>query len=387
MIRVFSRTAPEYESATQWRLMWLKFKRHRLAIGGSVVLALFYGMGLFCEFLSPHGPFERFTEYLYAQPQRLHFVDADGRFHARPFVYGITRTVDMTSLRRLYSEDRTVRYPVRLFPRRHSYRFWGLFETDLHLFGVDRPGVIFLFGTDKLGRDLFSRLLYASRISLSVGLIGVAMSFVLGCILGGVSGYFGGTTDLLIQRLIEFLISIPTIPLWMALSASLPHHWTPLRVYFFITLILSIVAWSGLARVVRGKVISTRSEDFVTAARLAGMRNGTIIVRHLLPSFVSYLIVSLTISIPNMILGRDRAELPRAGPAAAGAELGGAAQGGAERAHGGGQPVAADPRPVRGGGGDRLQLRGRRAARCRRPLQVGAAGCRRSWSASTSAPR
>ena len=303
MIRGISRNAPEYESATQWRLMWLKFKRHRLAIGGSVVLALFYGMGLFCEFLSPHGPFERFTEYLYAQPQRLHFVDADGRFHVRPFVYGITRTVDMTSLRRLYSEDRTVRYPVRLFPRRHSYRLWGLFETDLHLFGVDRPGVIFLFGTDKLGRDLFSRLLYASRISLSVGLIGVAMSFVLGCILGGVSGYFGGTTDLLIQRLIEFLISIPTIPLWMALSASLPHHWTPLRVYFFITLILSIVAWSGLARVVRGKVISTRSEDFVTAARLAGVRNVTIIVRHLLPSFVSYLIVSLTISIPNMILG------------------------------------------------------------------------------------
>ena len=283
--------------------MWLKFKRHKLAIAGSIILAFFYLLGLFSGFLSPHHPFKRYTPYIYAQPQRIHFIDEEGRFHLRPFVYGIKRTIDMKSLRRLYSEDKTVKYPIQFFHRSHKYKFWNLFETDIHLFGVEEPGVIFLFGTDKLGRDMFARLLSASRISLSVGLIGVALSFVLGCALGGISGYFGGTPDLIIQRLIEFLISIPTIPLWMALSASLPRQWSSLRVYFFITLILSIVAWSGLARVVRGKLISVRNEDFVLAARLTGVGNVQIITRHLLPSFFSYLIVNLTISIPNMILG------------------------------------------------------------------------------------
>jgi len=173
---------------------------------------------------------------------------------------------------------------------------------DIHLFGVKKEE-IFLFGTDNLGRDLFSRNIYAARISLSIGLVGVALSFLLGCILGGLSGYYGGTTDMIVQRGVEFLISIPTIPLWMGLSAALPAQWSPIKVYFGITIILSIVGWCGLARVVRGKLLELREEDFTMAAKIAGTSDRGIIVRHLLPSFLSYLIVSVTLAVPRMILG------------------------------------------------------------------------------------
>ena len=187
--------------------------------------------------------------------------------------------------------------------RGERYRLWGLIETDRHLFGVAAPGVIYLLGTDDLGRDMLARVLHAGRISLSIGLLGVAFSFVLGLLFGGLSGYYGGAVDLVIQRVVEFLISIPQIPLWMALSAALPANWPPLRVYFGITLILSIVGWTGLARVVRGKLLELRESDFVMAARVAGALDGAIIRRHLLPSFMSYLIVSLTLAVPGMILG------------------------------------------------------------------------------------
>jgi peptide/nickel transport system permease protein len=169
--------------------------------------------------------------------------------------------------------------------------------------GVDRPGTLFLLGTDELGRDLFSRVVYATRISMSVGLIGVAVSFTLGCVLGGISGYYGGNVDLVIQRIIEFLLSIPTIPLWMGLAAALPHSWSPIQVYFAITIILSFISWCYLARVVRGKLLELREEDFVMAAAIAGAGKGHIIFRHMLPSFASYLIVNLTLAIPYMILG------------------------------------------------------------------------------------
>ena len=291
-----------YYLASQWQLMRRKFTRHKLAIIGGVVLAIFYIAAIFCEFFAPYGMRERNPDRNYAPPQILRFVDADGGFHVRPFVYGLTETRDPETWRDIYTLDRSQRFPLQLFVRGDPYRMWGIFQSDLHLFGVQGERV-FLFGTDTLGRDLFSRTLYGARISLSIGLVGVALSFLLGCILGGISGYFGGAVDTFIQRVIEFLISIPTIPLWLALSAALPVGWPPVRVYFGIVVILSIVGWAGLARVVRGKLISVREEEFVRAAVIAGARDSAVIRRHLLPAFLSYLIINVTLSIPGMILG------------------------------------------------------------------------------------
>ena len=288
-----------YDLASQWQLAWRKLIRHRLALVGGGVL---YAAALFAGFMAPYGPFTRNNDYINAPPTPLRLVAEDG-LHLRPFVYAVRGEVDMESLRRRYSEDTSRRYPLSLLVRGEPYRLWGLIETDRHLFGVEAPGVVYLFGTDDLGRDMFARVLHAGRISLSIGLLGVAFSFVLGLLFGGLSGFYGGAVDLVIQRVVEFLISIPQIPLWMALSAALPANWPPLRVYFGITLILSIVGWTGLARVVRGKLLELREADFVMAARVAGALDGAIIRRHLLPSFMSYLIVSLTLAVPGMILG------------------------------------------------------------------------------------
>lgn len=288
--------------ASQWQLMWRKFKKHKLAAFGGIVLVIFYLIAIFCEFIATQDIHERHPQYIYAPPQRIHFFDSGG-FHFRPFVYGLKGKLDPITFRRTYIEDKTKKYPICFWIHGDKYKFWSLFPTDIHLFGVKKPGTIFLFGTDKLGRDLLSRNLYAARISLSIGLVGVFLSFILGCLLGGISGYFGGTIDMIVQRVIEFLISIPTIPLWMCLSAALPPHWSPIRVYFGITIILSTIGWCGLARVVRGKLLELREEDFVMAAKVAGATDGRIIIRHLLPSFLSYLIVSMTLAVPGMILG------------------------------------------------------------------------------------
>ena len=282
--------------------MWRKFKRHKMAMVAAVVLVLFYLVAILVEFVAIYRPDTRFTEYIFSPPQRVHLFDHTGRLHVRPFVYGLHRELDMETLERIYTEDHAVIHPLHLWVHGDEYRMWGLLPSDLHLLGVEE-GVFFPFGTDKLGRDLFSRNLYAIRISLSIGLIGVAVSFILGCLLGGISGYYGGLPDLLIQRVIEFLISIPVIPFWMGLAAALPNDWPTLRIYFAITIILGIIGWSQLARVVRGKLISLREEDFVMAAAVAGATKPSIIVRHLLPSFMSYLIVSLTLAVPQMILG------------------------------------------------------------------------------------
>ncbi len=287
--------------ASQWQLIWRKLRRHKLALLGGTLLAVFYLLAIFCEFFSPYSSLSRSTEFIYSQPQRIRFFDEDG-FHLRPFVYGWERTRNMESLRREYRVDKSKKYPIYFLVRGDKYKLWGVFRSDIHFFGI-KEGKMFLFGTDKLGRDLFSRNMYASRISLSIGLVGVAISFIVGCIMGGISGYYGGTSDMIIQRVIEFLISIPTIPLWMALSAALPAQWPALKVYFAITIILAIQGWCGLARVVRGKLLDLREEDFAMAAQIAGATDRRVIMRHLLPSFMSYLIVNLTLAIPWMILG------------------------------------------------------------------------------------
>ena len=297
--QVMDEFSEEQESvflASQWQLIWAKFRKHHMAMAGVVVVVLYYLGAIFSGFLSPYAPNERSSDYVYAPPQRIHFAGL------RPFVYGLGRTEDPKSFRRIYAEDRSQVHYLRFFVRGASYKVLGLIPGDLHLFGVE-DGPCYLFGTDKLGRDLFTRNLSASSISLSIGLLGVALAFFLGCLLGGLSGFYGGIVDDIIQRVIEVLRSVPTIPLWMGLSAAMPPQWPALRIYFGITIILSLVSWSGLARIVRGKLLELREEDFVMAAKLSGASDGRIIARHLLPGFMSYLIVDISFSIPDMIIG------------------------------------------------------------------------------------
>ena len=286
--------------ASQWQLMWRKLKRHRFAMGGGILLLCLYLIALFAEFFATQSVTRRDEDLINAPPQRVRFFD-QGRLRA-PFVYGLQVSEDPVTWRRIYTPDREQVHPIRFLVRGDKYKMWGLVESDLHLVGI-ADGTLHLFGTDPLGRDLMSRTVSAMRISLSIGLIGVALSFILGCLLGGISGFFGGPVDMAIQRVIDFLVSIPTLPLWMALSAALPPEWPQLRVYFGITVILSLFGWPGLARTVRSKLIASREEDFVMAARIAGTGELKTIVSHLLPSFLSYLIVNVTLSIPGMILG------------------------------------------------------------------------------------
>ena len=291
-----------YFVASQWQLVWWKFRRHKMALVAGVVLALMYFVAAFCEFLSPYLPGTRFPEYLYAPPQRVRLLQGAGGVGVGPYVYGLERGRDPETFRRTFSIDRGQRFNVRFFVRAEEYRLWGLFKSNLHLFGSD-DGPVLLFGADRLGRDVFTRILYGARISLSVGLVGIFFTFVFGMVLGGLSGYLGGTVDTVIQRLVDLLISIPTIPLWMALAAALPRDWPPVRIYFGIVIIFSMIGWTGLARVIRGKLLALREEDFVMAGRIAGATRNAIIGKHLLPSFASYIIVSLTLAIPQTILG------------------------------------------------------------------------------------
>ncbi|MEZ4866627.1 MAG: ABC transporter permease [Caldilineaceae bacterium] len=287
--------------ASQWQLVRWKFARHRVAVLSLGILILFYLSAIFAEFVAPYPPDAYDADYILAPPQRLHFWD-NGQFQWRPFVYGHTSELNANTFRTTYEVDESQKFPIYLFVHGEPYKLWGFFAGDRHLFGTEE-GRVFLFGSDERGRDVLSRIIFGARISLSVGLVGIAISAVIGIIVGGISGYLGGVTDVVIQRMIEFIRSIPTLPLWMALSVALPPTWTVVQVYFGIVIILSLVGWTGLARVVRGKFLSLREEDFVMAAQLNGATERIIIFKHLLPSFYSHIIASLTLSVPGMILG------------------------------------------------------------------------------------
>ena len=293
-----------YYMASQWALIWRKFKNHKLAVGGGIIITIFSLFILFAEFFAPLSPHKRFDEYPLVPPQRIRFFDEEGDFHLRPFIYGIEQKLDLESFSRYYTVDKSKRYSLYFICQGTPYKLWKIFDADLHFFGTyDEEAPLFLFGTDRQARDLFSRIIYGTRISLSVGLLGVFMSFVLGITIGGISGYFGGIADVAIQRIIEILRSFPQIPLWMALSAALPAEWSVMKVYFFITLILAVAGWTGLARVVRGKFFSLREEDFVIAACVAGASDTRVIFKHILPSFASHLIAAGTLAVPMMIIG------------------------------------------------------------------------------------
>jgi len=287
--------------ASQWQLIWWRFRRHKLAMIGSVVLVLLYAGSLFHGFFCTYDPVER-TEYLYCPPQMPRFRDEQG-WTWPPYTYGLDKKYELVTLARVYTPNTSETHRVRFFAHGYEYKILGLVKTDLHLMVSEEGGTLFLFGTDSLGRDLYSRVFKGGSISLFIGLLGVSISFVVGSVLGGFSGYLGGLVDLIIQRIIEFLLSVPNVPLWMALSAALPREWSSLRIYFFITLILSLQSWCNLARALRGKVLQIREEDYVLAARLAGGTQWRVLVRHIFPACMSHLIVSLTLAIPGMILG------------------------------------------------------------------------------------
>lgn len=288
---------------TQRQLFWAKFRRHRAALVSLWFIGALYLVAIFAEFVAPYGPFQRHPQHVLAPPSSIRFIDDEGAFHLRPFVYGTKSELDRATFQRRHVEDRSRRHHLQLFVRGEPYRLLGLFETDVRLFGVEQGGQLFLSGADPLGRDVFSRMLYGARTSLFVGLIGLGLGFVLGLFFGGVSGYYGGMVDNVVQRLTEFLQSLPTLPLWMALAALVPATWTPTQVYLGISTVLAVVGWTSLARAIRGKLLSLREEDYVMAAKISGVSEARIITTHLLPGFTSYLIVYLTLAVPSMILG------------------------------------------------------------------------------------
>jgi len=288
--------------ATQWQLMWWRFRKHRLAVGGTIVLLAFYVVAVFADFFAYADPQESDAQRSLMVPQAIHWFD-EGSFS--PYVYALKGTRDPLTFKRVYVPDTSTKIPIRFFGRGEPYELFGFIPLDRHLFAVEGAKAgdsLFLMGTDLQGRDLWSRLMYATQTSMTIGLVSVALSLVLGVVLGGISGYFGGLIDTVIQRIIEILRSIPTIPLWMGLAAALPADWSIVKIYFAITIIISLIGWTELARVVRGRFISLKEEDFVMAAELVGCSKSRIIFRHMVPSFISHIIAATTLAVPAIII-------------------------------------------------------------------------------------
>jgi peptide/nickel transport system permease protein len=298
------RLTPDQEKvflASQKKLMWWKFKRHKLAVVSGVFLILCYLSIFMSEMLAPYSLETRNTKFIYAPPQTVHWTH-EGEF-VGPFVYGYKTKLDMKTLKRLHTPDLSKVQKIRFFCTGDTYHYWGLIKGNFHFICPPKDGQFFYLGSDRLGRDVYSRMIYGARISLTIGLVGISISFTLGIILGGLAGYYGGWVDLVVQRVIEVVQSLPSIPLWLALAAIMPVSWSPILIYFGITIILGLIDWTGLARAVRSKLLSLREEDYVLAARLLGAKPSRVIGRHLVPGFMSHLIASATITIPTMILG------------------------------------------------------------------------------------
>lgn len=302
----FGGLEPEAAHASPWTLIGRRFARHRLAQASLHLLVVLYLLAGFAEFFSPYSAHWRDLAHAYCPPQLPRFSFAHG-LH----VPAMVRHVDPITFKRSYTEDAAQPIKLGFFVKGEPYRLWGLIPFDRHFFGVRNPTPLadgatptfFFLGSDKFGRDVLSRLIDGARISLSVGLVAIAVTFLLGVTIGGLSGYIGGATDNIIQRLIEIVNAFPQLPLWLALGAVLPPDWSPLAVYFAITVVLSLLGWTALARVVRGKILSLREEEYAVAARLLGASHARILFRHLLPGFTSHIIVVLTMSVPAMILG------------------------------------------------------------------------------------
>ncbi|HEY4201598.1 MAG TPA: ABC transporter permease [Devosiaceae bacterium] len=290
------------DTMTHGQLVMRRFRKHKLAVISLGILIVFYALAIFCEFFAPYGAAERFAAAPTAPPQAIRLYDGATGVHLQPFVYGYGKERDKVTYRAIYVPDPNKLTPIQFFVHGSPYSFFGLVTSDVHFFGSSK-GQVFLFGTDSLGRDIFSRTLYGARISMTIGLVGVALSLLLGILLGGIAGYFGGIVDTIVMRMVDLFISIPTLPLWMGLAAAVPRDWSVAQTYFAMTLILSLFGWTHLARVIRGKFLSLRDEDYVLAAKLSGGSEAYVILRHLVPAFTSYIIVSLTLAIPNMILG------------------------------------------------------------------------------------
>ncbi len=284
-----------------WKVRLRQFFRHRVGLASLLVLAALYVTAAFAPFFAPYGEGTRHTKYIYAPPQVPQFVDAKGNFHWRPFVYGLEPKLDVTTFQRTFAADtEAIRY-LRIFVRGEPYKLFGFLASDIHLFGVTE-GALFLFGTDRLGRDLYSRVLFGARISLTIGLFGVTLMLVLGSFIGIASGYYGGIVDASLQRLVEVVMSFPSIPLWMALAAAVPPEWSPVRVFFAVTIILALIRWVNLARQVRGLTLALRDAEYVQAAKALGASDLRIIVRHIFPNTLAYILIIATLAIPSMIL-------------------------------------------------------------------------------------
>jgi peptide/nickel transport system permease protein len=283
-------------AASQWKMIWRRFRRNKAALIGGAIVLLYYLVALFGNFVAPYSLTTRFTDQLYLPPQRIHLFDGG---QLKPFVYGIESAFD-ENLRRVHKQTDTKHY-IKFFAKGAPYKLWGTIETDIHLFQTDE-GIVSILGTDRQGRDMFSRIVLGSQISLTVGLVGVVLSLLFGTVLGIASGYFGGVIDNIIQRLIELVRAFPSIPLWMALSAALPEGWPQIKTYFAVTFVLSLIGWTGRARQLRGQVLALRESDYVMAAKLAGASDFRIIFRHLVPATLGQIIVVATLSLPSMIL-------------------------------------------------------------------------------------